>query len=402
MRQSGRQAEAGQRSRVVGFGQVLVRNRLAALARDVGGELRERVGLVASEFVGLAVVPRRRKHRNRRVGVVGARGRRDLALARAAHECTAGQRTRDRTGVVLGVPAVAQDRERDARRPQHAFGLVVFRCQAQQRRVGAQQARIDDALDAGLLRRRDDVAMLRSALADLARRDQQQRLDAGQRAGERFRLRVVGLARSDAEARRLGRRAHERTELLGRKLGFEPGNDESAELSGGAGDGDSCGHGGEPLAVNEAPLYDQSLLFVSTHMKVSTKEAKPAPLSRRLRRGDLLAEACPSREVLKHVTSRWGVLVLMVLETRIHRFAELRRAIGGVSERMLAQTLQWLEGDGLVLRIAHDVVPPRVEYRLTPLGRQAAKRVRGLADWIEVNLPKVLQARANILGSKQK
>jgi DNA-binding HxlR family transcriptional regulator len=132
-------------------------------------------------------------------------------------------------------------------------------------------------------------------------------------------------------------------------------------------------------------------------MKVSTKAAKApktAPLSRRLQRGDLLAEACPSREVLKHVTSRWGVLVLMVLETRMHRFAELRRAIGGVSERMLAQTLQRLEGDGLVQRTAYDVVPPHVEYRLTPLGREAAKRVRGLADWIEVNLPKVLQARA--------
>jgi DNA-binding HxlR family transcriptional regulator len=137
-------------------------------------------------------------------------------------------------------------------------------------------------------------------------------------------------------------------------------------------------------------------------MKVSTKDAKPAALSRRLRRGDLLAEACPSREVLKHITSRWGVLVLMVLETRMHRFAELRRAIGGVSERMLAQTLQWLEGDGLVLRIAHDVVPPHVEYRLTPLGRQAAKRVRGLADWIEVNLPKVLHARSTGLASKRR
>ena len=126
--------------------------------------------------------------------------------------------------------------------------------------------------------------------------------------------------------------------------------------------------------------------------KTVSAEAPPgAPaLSRKLRRGDLLAEACPSREVLKHVTSRWGVLVLMVLETRMHRFAELRRAIGGVSERMLAQTLQWLEGDGLVQRIAHDVVPPHVEYRLTPLGREAAKRVRGLADWIEINLPKVL------------
>jgi DNA-binding HxlR family transcriptional regulator len=120
-------------------------------------------------------------------------------------------------------------------------------------------------------------------------------------------------------------------------------------------------------------------------MKVSTSRK----LSRRLQRGDLLAEACPSREVLKHVTSRWGVLVLMVLETRTHRFAELRRAVGGVSERMLAQTLQWLEGDGLVLRVAHDVVPPHVEYSLTPLGKEAAKRVRGLADWIEINLPKV-------------
>ncbi|MBT9598747.1 MAG: helix-turn-helix transcriptional regulator [Vitreoscilla sp.] len=135
-------------------------------------------------------------------------------------------------------------------------------------------------------------------------------------------------------------------------------------------------------------------------MKVSTPRT-PGPsaagsptLSRRLQRGDLLAEACPSRDVLKHVTSRWGVLVLMVLETRMHRFAELRRAIGGVSERMLAQTLQWLEGDGLVQRIAHDVVPPHVEYRLTPLGREAATRVRGLADWIETNLPKVMAARS--------
>jgi DNA-binding HxlR family transcriptional regulator len=127
-------------------------------------------------------------------------------------------------------------------------------------------------------------------------------------------------------------------------------------------------------------------------MNVSTKPARVTPrkLSRRLQRGDLLASACPSREVLKHVTSRWGVLVLMVLEQRTHRFAELKRSVGGVSERMLAQTLQWLEGDGLVLRVARDVVPPHVEYSLTPLGREAAKRVRGLADWIEINLPKVL------------
>ncbi len=115
-------------------------------------------------------------------------------------------------------------------------------------------------------------------------------------------------------------------------------------------------------------------------MKVSVKIGEPLPvedkptLLKRMRRGELLVEACPSREMLKHVTSRWGVLVLLVLETRVHRFSELRRAIGGVSERMLAQTLQWLDSDGLVDRIAFEVVPPHVEYRLTPLGREAAEK----------------------------
>lgn len=112
-------------------------------------------------------------------------------------------------------------------------------------------------------------------------------------------------------------------------------------------------------------------------------------LSELVQRSNLLAQACPSREVLKHVTSRWGVLILIVLEGGTHRFSELRRKIGGVSERMLAQSLQWLEGDGLILRIAHEVVPPHVEYSLTPLGREAAEKVRGLADWIELNLPQI-------------
>jgi len=107
-----------------------------------------------------------------------------------------------------------------------------------------------------------------------------------------------------------------------------------------------------------------------------------------------MAAACPSREVLKHVTSRWGVLVLIALQDRTHRFSELRRAIGGVSERMLAQSLQRLEGDGLVDRVALDIVPPHVEYSLSPLGREAAQRVRALADWIEDSLPRVMSARS--------
>jgi DNA-binding HxlR family transcriptional regulator len=113
------------------------------------------------------------------------------------------------------------------------------------------------------------------------------------------------------------------------------------------------------------------------------------PLSEQLQHGDLMAADCPSRAVLKHVTSRWGVLVLIALESGTHRFSELRRKVGGVSERMLAQTLQWLESDGMVERVAFDVVPPHVEYSLTPLGREAAEKVRVLADWIETNLPRI-------------
>ncbi|MGI3168934.1 winged helix-turn-helix transcriptional regulator [Pseudooceanicola sp. C21-150M6] len=119
---------------------------------------------------------------------------------------------------------------------------------------------------------------------------------------------------------------------------------------------------------------------------------KPAmTLSEKLRKGDLLSANCPSRDVLKHVTSRWGVLVLIALEMETLRFSALRRRVGGVSERMLAQTLKWLEGDGLVERIEYDVVPPHVEYRLTPLGVEAAEKVRLLADWIETSLPQIAQ-----------
>jgi DNA-binding HxlR family transcriptional regulator len=116
-------------------------------------------------------------------------------------------------------------------------------------------------------------------------------------------------------------------------------------------------------------------------------------LSAIMQRGELFAVECPSRDVLKHVTSRWGVLVLVALLGGTHRFSDLRRKVGGVSEKMLAQTLQWLEGDGFVLRTAFPVVPPHVEYSLTPLGLEVGQRVEALADWIEGNLPAVMAAR---------
>ena len=121
--------------------------------------------------------------------------------------------------------------------------------------------------------------------------------------------------------------------------------------------------------------------------------AGPETLSRRAQRGVLLSAACPSRDVLKHVTSRWGTLLLLVLMGGVHRFSELRRKIGGVSEKMLAQSLKGLEADGLVKRTSYPTVPPHVEYALTPLGEAVGKHVEALANWIESSMPDIMEAR---------
>ena len=112
--------------------------------------------------------------------------------------------------------------------------------------------------------------------------------------------------------------------------------------------------------------------------------------------GSVLAVDCPSRVVLQHLTNRWGTLVMVALATGPHRFAELRRKVGGVSERMLSQTLKDLEGDGFVLRTAHAVVPPHVDYELTALGQQAAAHVVALTGWIEGALPEILAGQVKV------
>ncbi|KAB0676220.1 helix-turn-helix transcriptional regulator [Aureimonas leprariae] len=115
----------------------------------------------------------------------------------------------------------------------------------------------------------------------------------------------------------------------------------------------------------------------------------------RVARGDLFEPGCPSRSVMLHMTSRWGVLVLIALQGGTHRFSELRRKVTGISERMLSQTLQWLEGDGLVVRRSYPVVPPHTDYTLTPLGEGAAEKVAALADWIEANIHQMKQAKTS-------
>jgi DNA-binding HxlR family transcriptional regulator len=116
-------------------------------------------------------------------------------------------------------------------------------------------------------------------------------------------------------------------------------------------------------------------------------------ISEKFQRGELMSADCPSREILRHITSRWGLLVLISLSSQTLRFNELRKKICGISEKMLAQTLQALEEDGFVKRIAYPVVPPHVEYCLTPLGDEVKAQLTGLADWLETNLHRILQHR---------
>ncbi|MEX2983850.1 winged helix-turn-helix transcriptional regulator [Streptomyces sp. C36] len=108
---------------------------------------------------------------------------------------------------------------------------------------------------------------------------------------------------------------------------------------------------------------------------------------------DVFARSCPSREILGHVTGRWGALTLGALSEDTLRFNELRRRVDGVSEKMLSQTLHALERDGLVHREAQPTNPPRVDYRLTPLGQEITERLMGLIELVEARMPDVLTAR---------
>ena len=113
---------------------------------------------------------------------------------------------------------------------------------------------------------------------------------------------------------------------------------------------------------------------------MTTSEKSPAgpPL-----RGEVLSPGCPSRRLLGDITSKWGVLVLISLSRGPLRWSGLLRAIGGISEKMLAQTLRTFEADGLVLRDARPVVPPHVVYSLTGEGRQVTDLLLPLVEWAQ-------------------
>ena len=103
--------------------------------------------------------------------------------------------------------------------------------------------------------------------------------------------------------------------------------------------------------------------------------------------------ACPTRMVLTRIADKWTVLVVSALQAETKRFSVLRREIGGISQKMLTQTLRGLERDGLVTRTVYPTVPPKVEYALTPLGHTLVKLLDDIRVWAERNIEDVLVAQ---------
>lgn len=105
-------------------------------------------------------------------------------------------------------------------------------------------------------------------------------------------------------------------------------------------------------------------------------------------------EGCEVRQILDRIADKWSLLVIALLDHRTLRFTELRRAIDGISQRMLSVTVRQLERDGLVLRTVHPVVPPRVDYQLTPLGSTLHATIQALVDWTADYQHEIVAARA--------
>lgn len=111
-------------------------------------------------------------------------------------------------------------------------------------------------------------------------------------------------------------------------------------------------------------------------------------------RFDILAAACPTREVINRIGDRWSLLVMCALGSGTLRFQQLRRAVDGVSQKMLTQTLRALERDGLVQRDVFASVPPRVDYSLTPLGASLSDSIAAIRDWAYAHMDTIEAARS--------
>jgi len=129
---------------------------------------------------------------------------------------------------------------------------------------------------------------------------------------------------------------------------------------------------------------------VGTHPEVKLPSSN---LTRRRRTWNAYDPDCPTRRVLDRIADKWTVLVVGALRVSTRRFGELRREVGGISQKVLTETLRDLERDGIVSRRVYASVPPKVEYSLTPLGRSLTGLLDSVRSWAETHIEAVLAAQ---------
>ncbi len=117
------------------------------------------------------------------------------------------------------------------------------------------------------------------------------------------------------------------------------------------------------------------------------------PIKKTKQKGDVSKTTCPSREVLTLIADKWTVLIIHTLSDKTLRHNELSRSLGDISQKVLTQALRKLERNGIITRTVYPVVPPKVEYALSPIGRSLVSTLGTLSSWAETHFPEVLSAR---------
>jgi DNA-binding HxlR family transcriptional regulator len=143
------------------------------------------------------------------------------------------------------------------------------------------------------------------------------------------------------------------------------------------------------MPISPIHIYWHVTLFpcASERLALDKDMPKSSPAS-------VMDAQCPSRLVLERIADKWTALIIQLLSKKTMRYAELQREIGGISQKMLTQTLRSLERDGLVDRKVYPVVPPKVEYSLSRLGRTLIEPLRALCRWSEKHLPELQANRS--------
>jgi DNA-binding HxlR family transcriptional regulator len=153
------------------------------------------------------------------------------------------------------------------------------------------------------------------------------------------------------------------------------------------------------VAASLSVLRERKAVGVSSNRRSSPPETRYSDVMSDKPAYNVYLSNCPTRKALDRIADKWTALIIGLLDERPHRFGELRRAIQGISHKVLTSTLRSLETDGLINRRVMSTSPVTVEYSLTPLGKTLSGPLAAIRDWAEQHIDAVLDARAQVAKS---